>query len=292
MTFPESQDFEVSTPPTSDGTGRDWFKIIVAAALVIALGLGGFAVWSTQNLNDQVTDVEGQVAATSLYDGEYDFSDALVDAGTAELVRGSIREAVFRYADAEGEYLGSYVVTAIVVSDEYVLVPAFVIQVADDPNVQILVAGMRSSLLDADVTAEEFDLSVQPLVHLDFGLAAIRRPATTTINASSILDSLGDVREVQIDTTLIVAGTVALNTTSPNEVGRQVMKLGKVDIISGTRIYVVGLPEFQPVYALRDGVPEFIGVSIGGSGGITPVITIYELESLLSQLGISVEFPE
>lgn len=280
--------------PQTNATGTSMLKKVGLTALVfglvVSLALGGFLFMQLRAAEGDITSLQSQVG--SIYDGELDYSTTLVDGATTELLRQSIRDAVFRYADTEGNYLGSAMVTAIIVSDEYVLVPAGVFP-APESGVVIVVGGMFASSLDPETGVETFDLTEQPLIDNATGFAAVRRPADTVIDAVPLLTALGDVREVDIDTVLATAGTVGLNTQAPNETGRQVTMTGKVDFVAGSRIGAIGLPSFQPVYVLRDGTPELIGVSIGNGGGaLTPVVTIYELQPLLAQLGITVTFPE
>ena len=89
----------------------------------------------------------------------------------------------------------------------------------------------------------------------------------------------------------VAAGTMPLSTRAPNEVGRMITSTAKVDLIAGSRLGARGIPSFQPVYALRDGAPELIGISIAGQG-VTPIVTVYDLEPLLTLIGVQVEFPE
>lgn len=276
----------------ASGTGFSTTQKVVAIAaavlLVLSLAANAFLYLNSNSLEAQV-DLQGQLL-DEIYDGEFDFSHDLFDAGSSEIIRQSIRDAVIRYADAEGNYLGSTMVTAIVVSDEFVLVPAAVIPPADS-DVQILVAGMQSSSLDGENAVEEFDLSVTPTIDDSLGVAAIRRSADPVLDVVPLLDALGDVREISVDRALVAVGTMPLSTQAPNEVGRQITSTGKVDLIAGTRIGARGIPAFQPVYALRDGTPELIGISIAGQG-VTPIVTVYDLEPLLTLLGVQVEFPE
>ena len=291
--MPVTDDMEIpeeGVVVTSTYTNRPWALIGLAVALVMSVLFSSFLLLGQSGLRDELA--AQQKTIDSIYDGEYDFSNALVDEGTPEIVRQSIRDTVFRYADAEGAYVGSFVVTAIVISEDYVLVPAFVITIAENPDVQIIAAGMQSSALDADSGVEELDLSEQPLIDQSLGLAAVRRPAETVLDVVPLLDTLGDVRELQIDSTLLSVGTVPISTQAPGEYGVQVTQYSKFDLIGGSRLIARDITAFQPVYALRDGQPEFIGISIEGSNGVVPIVTIYELEAFFTQLGIQVTFPE
>ena len=285
-------DWGSPVPEQNESGLSTWAKVGIIAlviGLVASLTAGAFLYVGQNTLKADIASLQEDLNA--IYDGELDFSSTLVDDGTTELIRQSVRTAVFRYADAEGQYVVSNVTSAIIISDEYVLVPASAIP-PEDSGFTILAAGMFSSYLDSQNGVEEFDLSELPLIDYGLGLAALRRPADLVIDAVPLAEKIGDVREVRIDTLILGTGTAALSVTGGQESGGQFTSIGKVDIIAGQRILTVGLGSFQPVYVLRDGVPEVIGIALEGQQGVVPVVTFFELEPLFSQLGIQINFPE
>jgi len=262
------------------------FRVWVAAVAVVALLLAGFSVWSNAQEDFAASD-HAHTLKKIAADDAFDNDPALFSEDSSLVVIDSVRPLYVSYVDGEGKSAGVVLVPAVVVSDQYVIASRFVMP---GEGFSINLAALLAVPEDRGAAPEI--LGAPTAVDEALNLVAFPRPEKLTLAAVPV--SLGASAEVSPGNQLMVPTVHAFGG------GEKTAPLGLVTaLLAGNARYRLAggnsqtffmnaTPAGTPVYALRDGVPELVGMTTsGGSQGLSAVITVELIADYLRHLGVS-----
>ncbi|KKR78225.1 MAG: hypothetical protein UU22_C0028G0015 [Parcubacteria group bacterium GW2011_GWA2_40_8] len=231
------------------------FAILLSLSLAVSANLQAFMHTHTYTAQD--------ILADGYLDQDFSLLNATAD-DTYFKVHESVRTVAIFYAAAADPktILGSFSVPGAVVSDKYVMVTSEVLPPAGYVLVGTL---MVSSEYDRDMKTETLVGIEAP--SSKYQIVAFERPAEDTNDTPKLdVPSLALVRPddltggnalLAVPSDILIQNTVL--TPAP-------LRGSVVYAIKGTlAIIAVDVAVGQPIFALRDGVPEFVGIATAAS---------------------------
>ena len=263
------------------------FRILVFFGVVTALLLALFAVWSDRQ-DDYASSGHTHTITQVASDHTFDNDLTLFNEDSALTIIDGIRPLRLVYVDKDGNPVGAIVVPGLVVSNDYVVASRLVLPNAEDGitlgQAQLLAVpedgAVSSEILGAPTAVDKKILN----------LVAFPRPQTATIPAVPL--TLGASQELAIGNQLIASTAHGTNSKGVLVGLVAISPAGVVQYRSAdtSRVFFTGvMPVGTPLFALRDGKPELVGLVVGrvdttlGYAINTEVFAEY-----LKQLGISV----
>jgi len=274
------------------------FRVFVLVLAVVALFLAGFAVWT--NFKDDFSSSDHThppTAPLSCTDGAFDKDLSCWNEDTVFAVRDSIRPIFLRYADEEQKTVGTRVVPGIIASDKYVVTGRNVIP-PDGSGVHIADAYLLAIPSDRGAPSEH--LGAPTAADEALGFVAFPRPAddkglpaptllavSITLGASSEASTTDQIVIPMMDVFPQKDGSLPAQVT--------VFPAGNVrDRAQGnTPAFMVNaMPVGTPLFALRDGTPEFVGFVFSTSSTFSVAITAELVAKYFQHLAIPTPFDD
>jgi len=262
------------------------FRTLVALGVVTALLLALFAAWSDRQ-DDYASSGHTHTITQVASDHAFDNDLLLFNEDSALTIIDGIRPLRLVYADKDGNPVGVIVVPGLVVSNDYVIASRLVLPNAED-GITLSQAQLLAVPEDGAVSPEI--LGAPTAVDEILNLVAFPRPQTATI--PSVPLTLGASQELAIGNQLVASTAHGTNSKGVPVGLVAISPAGVVQYRSAdsSRVFFTGaMPVGTPLFALRDGKPEFVGLVFGrvdttlGYAINTEVFAEY-----LKQLGISV----
>ncbi len=228
------------------------FAILLSLSLAVSANLQAFTHTHTYTAQD--------VLADGYLDQDFSLLNVTAD-DTYFKAHESVRTVAIFYAAASDPktVLGSFTVPGLVVSDKYVVVTS---QVVPPEGYVIIGALMVSTEYDRDLKTETL-INMKALSE-QYNVVAFERPATDTQDTPK-LDVVPLAALTRPDD--LTAGNVLLGVQSDMIVENRVLTPAPFygSVVYATKgtlaIIATGVAIGQPVFALRDGVPEFVGIA-------------------------------
>lgn len=260
------------------------FRWIVFSIAVIALLLAGFSVWTNSRDDYAVSDhTHPQKPALACTDGAFDKDLQCWNEDTVFAVRDVIRPLFVRYVDADDNLVATVSVPAIIASDAYVVTSRLVIPPTES-GIHIFDAYLVA--IPEDRGAQPEKLGAPTAVDEALGLVAFPRPNPTLLTDPI---TLGAYAEVSTTDQLVVPAVDLAVAAYGNPL--TVIPTGNVrDRGAGNTLVFLAnaMPTGTPVFTLRDGVPEFVGMVAGAGQVSSLVITTQLIADYFQHLAIPV----
>ncbi len=253
------------------------FSLLLSLSLAVSANLQAFTHTHTYTPQDILSD--------GYLDHDFALLSSVADDTYAQ-IHESVRTIAVFYASAEDPktVLGSFTVPGLVVSDKYVMVSSGVVP----PEGYVLVGALMIS------TEYDRDLKTETLVSMkapsaQYNVVAFERPAADTQDTPK-LDVMPLAALTRPDD--LAAGNVLLGVPSDILVQGAVLNPAPlhgsvVYAAKGTAaIIAADIAVGQPVFALRDGVPEFVGIATVVSEQNVVVTTANAIREYLDFIGL------
>jgi len=272
---------------TSTNKKRRWPSLkTVAVVVVVALvaGVAADANWRARTHTHTYSIAD--IFADGRLDQDYTMLNATADE-TYAITRQSVRIIVVGYADSQGQLVGVLNVPGIVVSEKYVLTTS---QLLPSEGYQFAFAILLPAEEDRTEKPEEL-AGIAPLDKA-FGMMAFIRPNAGTADAPKF-----SITPLSVSTPNdLYEGDALINLRSQLIPRQNALPLGLVvpdrsSIIFATRgaqfMLARGVNLGEPVFALRDGTPEFVGICVEVDNGTAVVATSAAINDYLDFLNLA-----